>query len=413
MRSVASPTPSTATTRSTPRPGCSPPTRAPRRAARSEVVSLLRRELELVRDGGLTEEEFERAKGHVKGSMVLSLEDPGGRMSRLGKSEIAHGEILSVDQALRRIEQVTLDDAHRVAERVLSQPMTLTVLGPFAASAFRDVMARQAGPDRRDPRRGRRRHRPHGPRGLPGGRGRPRPGARGGRVALRAAARRSPTPSGSRVRRRRSCWSRHLDDDRARPSIDVLVDFTAPAYAPDHVAWGIANGVHVVVGTTGFEIDPIVGRCPGGRRRRPQLRDRRGAADAVRRAGRSAPALGRGHRAAPRRQARRPERHRPADRPAHRGGARVARTQSPAAEEGQPGARGADVDGVRVHSVRLPGLVAHEEVDLRRRRDRPSRCVTTRPIARRSCPGVLLAVKAVGHRRGLTVGLEALLDEAP
>jgi predicted Zn-dependent peptidase len=102
-----------------------------------EVVSLLRRELELVRGGGLTEEEFERAKGHVKGSMVLSLEDPGGRMSRLGKSEIAHGEILSVDQALSRIDHVSLDDAHRVAERVLSQPMTLTVLGPFGASAFR------------------------------------------------------------------------------------------------------------------------------------------------------------------------------------------------------------------------------------------------------------------------------------
>ena len=102
-----------------------------------QVVSLLRRELELARNGGLAEMEFERAKGHVKGAMVLSLEDPGGRMSRLGKSEIAHGEILSVDQALRRIDRVTLDDAHRVAERVLSQPMTLTVLGPFGASAFR------------------------------------------------------------------------------------------------------------------------------------------------------------------------------------------------------------------------------------------------------------------------------------
>jgi predicted Zn-dependent peptidase len=103
-------------------------------------VSLLRRELEMVRSAGITDTEFERAKGHVKGSMVLSLEDPGGRMSRLGRSEIAHGEILSVDQALRRIEQVTLDDVHRVAERVLSQPMTLTVLGPFSASAFRGAM---------------------------------------------------------------------------------------------------------------------------------------------------------------------------------------------------------------------------------------------------------------------------------
>ena len=73
--------------------------------------------------------------------MVLSLEDPGGRMSRLGKSEISHGEILSVDQTLRRLERVRLEDARRVAERVLSGPMTLTVLGPFAAKAFEEAMA--------------------------------------------------------------------------------------------------------------------------------------------------------------------------------------------------------------------------------------------------------------------------------
>ena len=36
---------------------------------------------------------------------------------------------------------MTLEDARRVAERVLSQPMTLTVLGPFGATAFREVMA--------------------------------------------------------------------------------------------------------------------------------------------------------------------------------------------------------------------------------------------------------------------------------
>jgi predicted Zn-dependent peptidase len=111
----------------------------PSRAA--DVVGLLRAELDDVRDGGLTAEEFERAKGHVKGSMVLSLEDPGGRMSRLGKSEIAHGEILTVDEALRRVDRVTLDDARAVAERVLSRPMTLTVLGPFGATAFREAMA--------------------------------------------------------------------------------------------------------------------------------------------------------------------------------------------------------------------------------------------------------------------------------
>jgi predicted Zn-dependent peptidase len=110
-------------------------------ARAEEVIALLRRELGDVAAGGLTQEEFERAKGHVKGSLVLSLEDPGGRMSRLGKSEIAHGEILSVDQTLRRIERVRLADAHRVAARVLLRPMTLTVLGPFGSGAFKEVMA--------------------------------------------------------------------------------------------------------------------------------------------------------------------------------------------------------------------------------------------------------------------------------
>jgi predicted Zn-dependent peptidase len=108
----------------------------PGRAA--EVIGLLRREVADIRDGGLTQAEFDRAKGHVKGSMVLGLEDPGGRMSRLGKSEISQGEILSVNESLKRLDRVSLEDARRVAERVLSQPMTLTVLGPFNKHAFRE-----------------------------------------------------------------------------------------------------------------------------------------------------------------------------------------------------------------------------------------------------------------------------------
>ncbi len=105
-------------------------------ARAKEVLEILRRELGDVANGGLTVEEFERAKGHMKGSLVLSLDDPGGRMSRIGKSEISHGEILTVNQTLKRIEAVTVDHARRAAERVLSQPMTLTVLGPFAKGAL-------------------------------------------------------------------------------------------------------------------------------------------------------------------------------------------------------------------------------------------------------------------------------------
>jgi predicted Zn-dependent peptidase len=101
-----------------------------------QVLDLARHELEDVAQNGLNEAEFERGKGHMKGSLVLSLEDTSGRMSRLGKSEMAHGEILSVDQVLKRVDSVTLDDARRVAARVLSQPMSLTVIGPFDRKSF-------------------------------------------------------------------------------------------------------------------------------------------------------------------------------------------------------------------------------------------------------------------------------------
>jgi len=72
------------------------------------------------------------------------------------------------------------------------------------------------------------------------------------------------------------------------------------------------------------------------------------------------------------------------------------------------GARGASVDGVRVHSVRLPGLVAHQEVVL----GAAGETLTIRhdSFDRASfMPGVLLAVRAVRDRPGLTVGIEPLL----
>ena len=88
--------------------------------------------------------------------------------------------------------------------------------------------------------------------------------------------------------------------------------------------------------------------------------------------------------------------------------ARRASPASPADDERHPGARGADVDGVRVHSVRLPGLVAHEEVLL----GGQGQTLTIRHDStdRTSfMPGVLLAIKTVGGRPGLTVGIDELL----
>jgi 4-hydroxy-tetrahydrodipicolinate reductase len=80
-----------------------------------------------------------------------------------------------------------------------------------------------------------------------------------------------------------------------------------------------------------------------------------------------------------------------------------------ATSTGIEGARGADVDGIPVHSVRLAGLVAHQEVLF----GTQGETLTIRhdSLDRTSfVPGVLLAVRKVGEHPGLTVGLEPFLD---
>jgi 4-hydroxy-tetrahydrodipicolinate reductase len=72
------------------------------------------------------------------------------------------------------------------------------------------------------------------------------------------------------------------------------------------------------------------------------------------------------------------------------------------------GARGAEVDGVHVHSVRLPGLVAHQEVIF----GDVGQTLTLRhdSIERTSfMPGVILAIRKAPGRRGLVIGLEELM----
>jgi predicted Zn-dependent peptidase len=72
----------------------------------------------------------------VKGSYVLNLEDTGSRMSRLAKSELLYGDLMSVDELLARVDRVTLDEVNELAADLLSRPLSLAVVGPFEPSAF-------------------------------------------------------------------------------------------------------------------------------------------------------------------------------------------------------------------------------------------------------------------------------------
>ncbi len=111
---------------------------APRRA--DEVLALCREQLEQVAAAGITDDELARAKGQSRGSLVLGMEDTGSRMSRIGKSELVHGELLSVDEILARVDAVTLDDVQAVAADLLARPLALGVIGPFDDHDFARVV---------------------------------------------------------------------------------------------------------------------------------------------------------------------------------------------------------------------------------------------------------------------------------
>jgi predicted Zn-dependent peptidase len=101
-----------------------------------DVLAIVQEQLQDVSDSGLTDEEVERSKSHIKGAMVLSLEDTSSRMSRLGKSEIAHGEVITLDEVLEKLDAVTAEECREVAADVLSRPRSVTVIGPFEEDAF-------------------------------------------------------------------------------------------------------------------------------------------------------------------------------------------------------------------------------------------------------------------------------------
>jgi predicted Zn-dependent peptidase len=96
-----------------------------------EVLDLVRAELAEVAEKGVSDEEVARAQGNLRGQLVLNLEDTGSRMSRLGKAELAHSEVLTSDQVLERISDVTPDDVREVARDVLDRPRSLAVIGPY------------------------------------------------------------------------------------------------------------------------------------------------------------------------------------------------------------------------------------------------------------------------------------------
>ena len=100
------------------------------------VMEIIGEEIEGVAANGVTAEELERAKGHMRGSLALSMEDTNTRMIRIGRSEVFGLPHLTLDERLAKVEAITLADVSEIAERTLRGARVLGAVGPFESSDF-------------------------------------------------------------------------------------------------------------------------------------------------------------------------------------------------------------------------------------------------------------------------------------
>ena len=220
-----------------------------------EAMRVVDGELARLRTEPATAEELARAKENLKGRVLLALESTGARMSRLGSEILAEAPLLSLDEVVERIDAVSLDDLEELAtelwdprgcrSRARPRRTALDEARSFGRSSpgaqlCGHVAAESPldGGPLHDPGRGQRRRRAHGVHDVRGGRSRRRHGA--GRADRSAA--------GGRARR---C--------AARRAPGRVVDFSVPSTAVENIRTAVAAGVHVVVGTTGFDADEVRG----------------------------------------------------------------------------------------------------------------------------------------------------------
>ena len=300
-----------------------------------ECVEIARAQMADLAAGGLTADELERAKESVKGRMLL-----GARVDVLAHVAarprlLSGSEILSLDEVAARVDAVSHED--------------ITALAARAARA-RALLDRGHRARPRPLRRGR------------GGRGRAARGGRVTRVVVAGASGRTGTPVAagiaaagrSRARRPRraepggrgpGCFG-SLAEALAEVPADVLVDFTRPDLVEAHALAALASGLAVVLGTTGLDAE--------ARERLDAAAHAAGCPRSTRPTSRSAPCS---RCSSPsRRRALFPH-------------VEIVELHSQHKLDAPSGTAAATAERIRavtghevpIHSVRLPGLVAHQE----------------------------------------------------
>ena len=331
-------------------------------------------ELERCQQDPASAQELDRSRENLKGRMVLGLESTGARMGRLGSAILNDMPILSVEEVIERIDAVRLEDLRELAGE-LCRPRPALAGG--GRSGRRELRCRHRAAHRR------------------------RSGSviavavagAAGRMGQTVCAAVEGAPDMELVGRADPALGTSLAD--VLGAAEVLVDFTRPETALGNALASIEAGVHVVIGTTGFDEGPlaVAGADPAGRRANVLIAPNFaiGAVLMMRFAEQAAAHMAKAEII---------ELHHDGKLDAPSGTAKRTAALMAAASGAAP---------PPIHSVRLPGLVAHQEVIL----GDLGQTLTIRhdTINRESfMPGVLLAIRRVGSlERSPVVGLENLL----
>jgi predicted Zn-dependent peptidase len=98
----------------------------------AKVVKALVKEVRTLKKDGVTAAELRRAKDHLKGNLILSLESSSSRMNRVAKQELRFGTFFSIDEMLASIDGVRADEVEALIHRVLDEEqLSLVTLGPL------------------------------------------------------------------------------------------------------------------------------------------------------------------------------------------------------------------------------------------------------------------------------------------
>ena len=94
----------------------------------NDVVEIIQQTLYQIREDGVTDKEIHKGKEQLKGNLMLSLESTNSRMSRLGKNELLLGKHLSLDEIVKKIDQINQESIQKVISQIFTHPFAFSMI---------------------------------------------------------------------------------------------------------------------------------------------------------------------------------------------------------------------------------------------------------------------------------------------